>query len=198
MELVDLITEVYSITGRPDRVSETLSGIKAATLKCHHSDYYTKDILETGLQFATSDYLQNWDYRNTVPYFRSAKYFRKYDVTVTPPVAGIALTKVVPENLFDSYGIEKADIWYSAGAFIQIKSSTQESTYLVGCYVNPIMTASQYVSWISQDHPYAIIFEAAATVFKAIGKDEEAAAMRQLVAEQIAIIKMSNIDSIGY
>jgi hypothetical protein len=35
MTLAELISEVYTITGRPDRVAETASAIKSATLKAH-------------------------------------------------------------------------------------------------------------------------------------------------------------------
>lgn len=198
MQLAELIQEVYSVTGRPDRIAETTSGIKAATLKAHQSDYYHKDLLEAGIQFSSADYLQSWDYRREVPLFRAAKYFRKYDTSVSPGVPGITLTKVVTENIFDDYGIEKPDIWYAAGGFIQLRSSTLESVYLAGMYLNPDVTNANYNSWIAMDHPFAIIYEAAATVFKAIGKDEEAASYRNLVAEQIALIRISNIDSVGY
>ena len=198
MTLAELTQEVYNLTGRSDRTAETLAGIKSATLKAHQSDFYWKDLLEAGVQFPSAEYLQTWDYRNTIPLYRSAKYFRKYDTSVSPAVAGKTLKKVVPENIFDDYAIEKTDIWYSAGGFIQLKSLTKESTYLFGCYLNPDLTEAAYNSWIALDHPYAIVFDAAATVFKAIGKDDEAAAYRQMVAEQIAELRMSNIDSIGY
>jgi len=198
MTLAELIQEVYGITGRPDRVAETLSAIKAATLKAHQSDYYWKDILEAGAAFPTAEYLQTWDYRTTLPFWRSAKYFRKYDQTTNPATPGKLLTKVVTENVFDDYSIEKKDIWYAAGGFIQLRSSTKEDTYLFGAYMNPNVTDSGYNSWIALDHPYAIVFDAAATVFKAIGKDEEAASYRNMVAEQISMLRASNIDSVGY
>jgi hypothetical protein len=198
MTLAELIQEVYSLTGRPDRVAETLSAIKSATLKAHQSDFYHKDLLEAGVQFNTAEYLQTWDYRNPVPLWRAAKYFRKYDTTAIIPLAGKTLAKVVPENVFDDYAIEKTDIWYAAGGFIQLRSSTKESTYLFGCYLNPDITEAGYGSWIALDHPYAIVFDAASTVFKAIGKDEEATAYRNMVAEQISELRMSNIDSVGY
>lgn len=198
MTLAELIQEVYLLTGRPDRVAETASAIKSATLKAHQSDYYHKDLLEAGVQFPSEEYLQTWDYRNPVPLWRSGKYFRKYDTSQNPAVAGKILTKVVPENVFDAYAIEKQDVWYAAGGFIQLRSGTKEDVYLFGAYLNPDITTATYNSWIALDHPYAIVFDAAATVFKAIGKDEEATTYRNLVAEQIQMLRMSNIDSIGY
>lgn len=198
MNLAELTAEVYTITGRSDRTAETLTAIKAATLKAHQSDFYYKDIFETGVAFDTSDYTQSLDYRTLIPLWRAVKYLRKYDITTTPYTPGRILDLIVPENVMDRYLVQKTDIYYVAGAYLNINSSTQEQVYLLGCYLNPDITVDGYNSWIAEDHPYAIVFDAAATVFKAIGKDEEAAAYRSLNAEQIAMLRGSNIVANGY
>lgn len=196
MTLAELITEVYSLTGRPDRSADTLSAIKSATLKAHQSDYYYKDIFESGIVFDSSSFVQSLDYRTLLPRWRALKYLRKYDIASNTP--GKELDIILPDNVLDSYKTTKTDICYVAGAFVQLNSSSREDTYLLGCYLNPDITETSYTSWVALDHPYAIIFDAAATVFKAIGKDEEAAAYRILVVEQIAMLKMSNIEGVGY
>jgi hypothetical protein len=196
MNLAELTAEVYTITGRPDRTAETLTAIKAATLKAHQSDFYYKDLLETGVAFNSAAYEQSLDYRSLIPLWRSIKYLRKYDYTNDAP--GKIMTLIVPENVLDRYQVEKDDIYYAAGAYINIKSSDLQQYYLLGCYVNPDITSTGYNSWIAKDHPYAIVFDAAATVFKAIGKDEEAAAYRSLNAEQLAMVRASNIVANGY
>jgi hypothetical protein len=195
MTLAELIAEVYTITGRPDRVAETLSAVKSATLKAHQSDYYYKDLFEAGLDLEFAKYIQNFDYRALFPRWRALKYLRKYD-----PVGdtmGKILDIIVPENVLDDYKITRADVCYVAGSYIQIHSSTEQRYYVIGCYLNPNVTDAGFASWIAVDHPYAIIFDAAATVFKAIGKDDEATTFRNLVAEQIAMIRMSNIVAYG-
>jgi hypothetical protein len=196
MNFSDLCTEVYNLTGRPDRVAETESAVKSATLKAHQSDYYYKDIFESVIQFSTTGYVQNLDYRALLPRWRALKYLRKIDISTGTP--GKELDVIVPENVFDEYKIQKQDICYVAGAYVQINSSTQEQYYILGCYLNPDITSAGYTSWVALDHPYAIIFDAAATVFKAIGKDEEASAYRTLTTEQLAIIKSSNIVATGF
>lgn len=196
MTLAELISEVYTLTGRPDRVAETLSGIKAATLKAHQTDYYYKDIYEGGVGFGSAEFIQNLVYREVLPKWRAVKYFRKYDLANATP--GKHLTHIVPENVMDRYLVEKDDIYYVAGAEVTIKSSTKEQYYLFGAYLHPDITESGYNSWIAEDHPFYIVYEAAATVFKAIGKDEEAAAFRGMVAEQLQLIKISNISPLGY
>ena len=196
MTLSDLMGEVYVITGRPDLTGETLSAVKASTLKAHQSDFYYKDIFETGVAFTTSEYLQQLDYRTLIPTWRATKYLRKYDNVAQAP--GTFITLIPPELVMDRYEVEKTNIYYVAGTYINIKSDTQEQYYLYGCYVNPDITQSGYNSWVAKDHPYAIIMDAAATVFKMIGKDEEAAAYRGLVAEQISMLRGSNIVAQGY
>jgi hypothetical protein len=196
MTLSDLISEVYIITGRPDLTGETLSAVKSATLKAHQSDFYYKDIFETGVAFTTSAYLQQLEYRTLIPTWRANKYLRKYDNVGQTP--GDFLTLIQPELVLDRYQVEKVNIYYAAGAYVNIKSDTQEQYYLYGCYVNPDITQSGYDSWIAKDHPYAIVMDAAASVFKTIGKDEESSAYRGLVAEQIAMLRGSNIVANGY
>jgi hypothetical protein len=196
MNFSELCAEVYTITGRSDRVAETESAVKSATLKAHQSDYYYKDIFETGIRFDTSDYVQSLDYRALLPRWRALKYLRKWDAVNSTP--GIELDVILPEQLFDRYKVQKQDICYLAGDYVQLNSSTQEQYYLLGCYLSPDITKTGFTSWIALDHPYAIVFDAAATVFKAIGKDEEAAAYRTMVPEQIGMIKMSNIEGVGF
>ena len=198
MNLAELTAEVYTITGRPDRTAETLTAIKAATLKAHQSDFYYKDLFETGVSFDSAAYVQQLDYRGLIPLWRSIKYLRKLDVTTSPYTPGRFMTLVVPENVLDRYQVEKDNIYYVAGAYVNIKSDDLQQTYLLGCYLNPDITSGGYNSWVAEDHPYAIIFDAAATVFKAIGKDDEAAAYRQLNAEQLAMLRTSNIVANGY
>jgi len=196
MNFSELCAEVYTITGRSDRVAETESAVKAATLKAHQQDYFYKDIFETGLSFASAEFTQSFDYRLTLPRWRALKYLRKWDSVSAAP--GAELDIILPEQVLDRYKVQRQDICYVAGAYIQINSSTEESSYILGCYLNPDITTTSFSSWIALDHPYLIIFDAAATVFKAIGKDEEAAAYRGLVAEQVSILKASNILAVGY
>lgn len=198
MTLAELTAEVVTLTGRPDRTAEILTAIKAATLKMHHSDFYWKDLLECGVQFPVASFIQDLEYRTYIPLYRAAKYLRKIDVTTNPATPGKMLDLVVPENIFDSYKIEKQDIFYAAGSYLHINSSTKEDFYLLGAYINPEITEAGYDSWVAVDHPYAIVFEAARSVFKMIGKDEEAAGMDALAREQMAILQRNNVVANGY
>lgn len=195
MTLTELIAEVYLLTNRPDLVNQTLSAVRSATLKLHQSDYYYKDIFETGIVFGTSEYLQQLDYRTVIPRWRSLKYLRKTDSTGT---LGSFFTVVAPEQVLDSYALNRNDICYAAGDVIQIRSSTELQYAIVGCYRNPDVGAISYSSWIANDHPWAIIFEAATAVLLMIGKDSQARSMAQLANIQLAELRNSNILAEGY
>lgn len=217
MTLTELTQEVYTITNRPDRINETASAIRAATLKMHQSDYYWKDLLETGISFDAACYQNDIEFRTLLPLFRAIKYLKKlhcscacnavlrpyqnygsFNINWDTSRLGVPLTLLEPGQLFDDYHQLKQDVFYAAGAVIHINSSTLEQNYVFGCYVNPDITTSGYNSWVALDQPYAIIYEACAMVFKAIGKDEEAANYKNLMAEQIAMLKTNNIIAGGF
>jgi hypothetical protein len=186
--LNELIADVYTITNRPDLVAETLLAVKKATLKAHHSDFYDKDVFETGIQWATPAFIQSLDYRTLVPRWRHLKFLRKYDATGETP--GDFFTILTPDQTLDSYGVSKENVCYLAGEMIEIRSDEEDQYMLLGCYRHPDITTENFSSWIALDHPYMIVYEAAASIFKTIGFDEQVAAMRQEIAEQFVSLKM--------
>lgn len=187
--LASLINDVATVTNRPDLVEETRLAIKKATLKMHQADHFAKDIFETGISWNPPAFIQSLDYKSIVPNWRSLKYLRKYSSGVPGPF----FTLLTPEESLDRYAINKENICYIAGSSLEIRSNTEDSYMLLGCYVNPVVTDAGYSSWIADEHPYAIVMEAAASVFKMIGADEQAAFYRQEVMEQLALVRQNQI-----
>lgn len=191
----ELVADVITITNRPDLLAETKLAIKAATLKIHQSDYYYKDLHETGIAFSSAAFAQQLDYRVLLPRYRSLKYLRKSDSTGAP---GNFIEVLTPSEVLDAYGIAKDNICYVAGEVIQIKSSTEFQYAILGVYLNPNIVEADYSSWVALDHPFAIVYEAALTVFKAIGYDEQATTFTRMAGEQLQYVKSSNILAEGY
>ncbi len=187
----ELVSDTYLFTNRPDLVNETKLAVKAATLKAHQSDFYPKDIYEVGISWATPAYIQSIDYRTLIPRWRAFKYLRKY----TDGAAGDFIKLLTPEQTLDRYSINKEDICYLAGENLEVRSSTEDDYMILACYINPVLDETSYSSWVALDHPYAIVYEAARTIFKQIGWDEHANAIRQEVAEQYQILKQ---EVVGY
>ena len=127
MTFAELLIEVYNITGRDDLVALTTSAIKAATLKAHQTDFYSKDIYETPVQFDTSSYTHALDIISLIPNYRALKYIRKYNVS--DATAGDFISLITPEEVLDKYNRELTDICYVAGRNLEIKSSTEFRLY---------------------------------------------------------------------
>lgn len=188
MTLAELIAEVYIATNRPDLVNETASAVKRSTLKMHQSDFYPKDIYETAIEWVTPAYVQSLEYGTIIPRWRAFKFLRKFDAATNE--AGAFFNLILPEQVLDNYGVQKEDICYLAGSMLEIKSSTQDSHMLVGCYRHPDITTSGYNSWIANDHPYLIIADAARSICNQIGWAEQETKMRAEVAELFPALKM--------
>jgi len=192
----ELITEVNLITNRPDLVSETKSAIKAATLKAHKTDFYSKDIFETGIEFPSAEFRQSLDYITLLSNFRALSYLRR--VEDENDDAGTFFDIITPLEILDSYGKGRLDIAYVAGRVLEIRSSVTFSQALLGAYVYPVVREGAYLSWVAEQFPFAIVYEAARVIFKSIGYDEQSASITQLVSEEYAELKISALSDVGY
>lgn len=195
MTLTELQTEVYAITNRPDLADRTLSAIRAATLKLHQADYFYKDLKESGISFPAEDYLQQFDYRTLFPQWRALSYLRWTDANYYQQ--GDLFDIITPQSIVDDYKVNRTNVVYVAGEVVQLRSQQPIQYAILGCYLNPVITSTGYSSWIAIDHPFAIIYNAAAQVFKAIGKDQEWQAWTLLAQEQLQELKISNIEARG-
>lgn len=222
MQYNDLVSNVYTLTNRPDLVAETATAVAAATLRAHHFDFFYKDLVEQALTF---NVLQFWQHipLSTFPNFRALKYIRKFypgtgpfnppaqdnSPSNLPPLYGTYYDPganlpdgrffkiITPEEVLDAYFINKIDVAYVAGQTINCRSGDNFQNALVGYYAHPNILPATYNSWIAVEHPYAIIFAAAAIVFKTIGYDEQNQQYQQLMQDELMMVQMSNITAIG-
>lgn len=195
MTFDELLEEVFILTDRRDLVNQTKSAVRAATLKAHKSDFYSKDIFETGVEFDTVEFRQSLDYVSLLSNFRAFKYLRR--VEDENDDEGTFFEILTPEETLDSYGINRADIAYVAGRVLEIRSSVEFSKCLLGAYVLPIVREVDYTSWVAEQFPFSIIYEAARVLFKSIGYDEQSAAFTGLVAEEFTLLRLSALSDVG-
>lgn len=196
MTFDELLAEVYLLTNRPDLIAETKSAVKAATLKAHKTDFYSRDIYETGVQFDTSSHIQSLDYYCLICNFRALKYFRRVDDATD--TSGTFIQVITPEEVLDSYGCNRTDIAYVAGRVLEIRSSVDFKYALLGAYVLPIVTEEDYSSWVAAQFPHAIIYEAARVILTLVGSLEEAGGMRVLAAEEYNLLRATALTDVGY
>ena len=196
MTFDELVQEVIDITSRADLKTEIESAVKAATIKAHQTDFYSKDIHETGIQFDTATFRQSLDYISLISNFRAFKYLRRVEDETDD--LGKFFEIILPEEVLDSYGRNRNDVAYVAGRVLEIRSSVEFTKALLGAYVLPIVRKEAFDSWIAEQHPFAIINEAARVIFKRIGYDEQSATYNQLVAEEYVLLRMSGLSDVGF
>jgi hypothetical protein len=192
----DLVQDVFLITNRPDLLAETEQAVRRATIKAHHLDFFSKDLYEEGMKFPGASYRQSFDYVQAVDNFRAFKYARKAEDACDDD--GDFFTIITPEEVLDSYGVQRTDVAYVAGRVLEMRSSTEFQYFLLGCYVHPIVRSGAYCSWVALMQPNAIVYEAARVVFKAIGKADESQQYTALTGEEYEMLKLSNIQDVGY
>lgn len=195
--LSSLVADVFLLTNRPNLEGETILAVRAATLKAHGSDDYIFDLQENSIQFDTPDYFQSLDIKSVFPLWRKARYLRIYDNTQYTGGPANFLKYIEPEKVIDEFGANRTDIYYQAGSALQIRTGVQAQYFLVGYYKNPDVTLEGYSSWIADTYRMAIVYEAAAIIFKTIGLGDQEVSYRQMVAEQLQILKQNAITGIG-
>ena len=196
MTFNEILEEIYLITNRRDLVDLTKATLKAATLKGHKTDFYSKDIFETGVDFLTLAYSHSYDYISLISNFRAFKYLRR--VEDAADTEGTFLDIITVDQVLDSYGVGRTDIAYVAGRVLEMRASVEFRYALLGCYVQPIVTEAAYTSWIAEQQPYYIIHESARRIFMAIGQMDESGQQTRLMAEELTELRMSAVVDVGY
>lgn len=195
MNFSQLYDEVLLIVKRPDLSTRIESAIKAATLKMHHSDFFYKDLVEVPIIFSEVLPLQQFVPSEVLPLFRKAKYIRFWQGSATQGRPGPFLEHIQIEDSLDGYKTMKENVFYMAGQQLQIRTCPAVEHVLFGAYMHPVLApVASYNSWIAKEYPYAIIYEAARTIFRSIGFSEQANEFAQLAAEVLAEIKISSVD----
>lgn len=192
--LASLTADVITITKRPDLAGDTQLHLKNALLKAHGADYWLKDLFETNFSFSIASNIYQLDYKALIPRFKTIKY-----LTVIDPITLNFVRKLqgIPiEKFMDGYGYLRTDTYYLAGSNLQIRCADSSQIFGIGCYLYPDTTLVA-PSWIADEIPFAIIYEAARTLFKAIGFDEQSQAMQGLVAEAYTQVRMVGLTTTG-
>lgn len=192
--LAQLQADVLTIVKRPDLIDAVALHVKNAILKVHSSDFYKPDLYENAFTFAVGATQYSLDTKALVARWRKSKYFNVID-----PNTGDIMKKLDPIdvlNTIDAYDIVKDYVFYEAGNYVQIRASGQEQSFGFGCYLYPDVTLTN-PSWIADQFPYVIQYEAARTLFKTIGYDEQSKSMQDLVTEGLLEVRMVGLSTIG-
>lgn len=203
--------------------------VQASTLKMHTDEgaFFFKDIVTAQVKFDQAAWIQVLDTSSFARY-RAMSYFRKNDPSLAsyqlnpgllPPLttgffgipytilqAMLPLQCIEPNNILDEFGVERQDVFYQAGASLFIKSSTSLNYGLMGWYAYPNVGSDDigtgYSSWIANEYPFAIIYDAASAILQGVGMTDAARKFDNpqngLVTSHMMALRNSNIIARGY
>ena len=193
--LNDLVVRLYTeITKRSDLAEMSQGHLKNALLKAHTKDYFVRDLFETNFEFGAAATIYTLNPKSIVPRYRKHKYINIVD-PVSFDTTG-QLKYLTEPTWLDGYGYLQDNVYYEVGDAIKIRTSSQPQVFGLGCYLYPDTTLA-IPSWIADEFPNAILYEAARTLFRVIGKPDEAAKMEILVAEAFALVTESGLGIVG-
>lgn len=206
MSVLSLLQNVNTITGRYDLVGETSYAIKVAILKAHFADQWARDLVETTITPLTS--ISTYDSRylfdiTAAPFvrWRQLAYVREtpnsnptsfsWDNGNSAPFQVKQYQQIEPDSVFDNYDRMISNTVYLAGNSLHVRTSYATNSMDIGYYTNPDadLNSPTFSSWIADDYPYIVEMEAASTVFKMIGKDEEYQRFAAMWQESIATLR---------
>ena len=217
--LNSIADDVYVITNRPDLVVETQVAIRKAIRKFHGAETFNRDltIKQVDMTVLTPD--APGQYRWTIPLTTFDKFRRFHGVNYPPdrkiplnttpaPLIDVSsafnpireFVQVAANNLFDGYGYERSSYFMLVGNTVTVKANWYVD-YLNFLFFQwptiPADVTNPIVSWIADEYSDAIVEEASGMIFKMIGKDDEYQRFQGLFAENLAILKATDIGLAG-
>lgn len=184
---------VVALTDRPELVRETEQAILRSTLRMHHIDFFWRDKTNTGMVTSAG--------RSAVVPLTALPRLRKpHSVTAYSDSTPTPLTICLADQLFKDPVTHSASYIANAaiinGSNITIRARNVFNAVAIEYYMNPETDMSKYDSWIASTYPFAIIDDAAATVFYAIGANEQGGSLRQRVGSKERPDRDSHIHTI--
>jgi hypothetical protein len=195
--LDSLADDVYVLTNRPDLTRETKVALRKAIFKFHSADTFKRDLAVQRIQLSQYPKLSPDQHRWSIdltefPRFRRPKFLK----SPMEQLRVVEFEELAPDNLFDSYGYENLNYFIIIGSTITIKSISEHQYLDFGYYQYPnlpTLPTDPITSWIADQYPDCLIEEAAGTVFKMIGKDDEYSRYQVLFQENIAILRGTDV-----
>ncbi|MFV0408917.1 MAG: hypothetical protein ACK5LJ_04215 [Paracoccus sp. (in: a-proteobacteria)] len=193
--LASLADDVYILTNRPDLAGETRVSLRKAIFKFHAADTFKRDLLTEDIDLSVLTPVSPDSFVWSIPITDFPRFRRPDYLRIVPHEYG-DFTEVSAHDIFDSYRFIKPNIFYISGQALTIRAVCEYQNLTFSYYSYPIVppvTSDPVISWICDEYPDAVIEEAAGTVFKMIGKDDEASRYQTLFAENVALLRATAV-----
>lgn len=194
-----IVADIYSLTARPDLIAETALAVRKATMKAHSADFWKNDLT---VAFVTMPVLStNGDVSfrysldltatATYPLYRKISHIKEYNIPLTGQE--IQFKELDMDRLLDNYLLEDINYFSQAGMQVSLRCNKVLGQLAVGYWKYPDINQTTYTSWIADQYRDMIIEEACASIYKAIGKDNEYQRLAQNFAENLHMLQMTQL-----
>jgi len=195
MNFSEILAEVLSITGRPDKAAAASTAINSAISLCTMKASFAKDLVETSIPISATEYSGTVQFNNlttpVVERFRKFKYVKAYGVKGY-------LTPTSPDKVFSPNGFVQTDVYYIGGDNITYVLKNLSPSLEIGYYqYSPTLDATNNNEyWMLEVMPYVIIDLAAARIFRGIGDDASASRHQASGEEAFKVHRRDYEDSV--
>lgn len=184
----ELITEIYTLTNRPDLVGETSLALRQAVRSAHKSGKYWRDLVEVPVTISV-DQIQIIDLTVFAPRFRGLAYLRPTEYQ------DLYFDEVEISGLLDADGYANTNTFWGFGNQLRLRAANPVANYTLAYYRYPtVFPTDAFNSWIAEDHEDLLILWAAMAVLGMVGETDIRGRLEQLALTALANLQQDNIE----
>lgn len=196
MDFTQAVSEVLTITARPDRTTEIESALNWAISHCCLKSNFAYDLVESSIDIDSSLYGDTIQFNNVVTNppvtrFRKFKYVKPHGVKRY-------LTPISSDQVFQPGNSMQKDRYYVAGDNLTYILSALAPSLEIGYYQYPptLDQATNTTFWLLELAPWAVIDLACARIFRSIGDDSSQAQYQRMGEEMLRVARADFNDGI--
>lgn len=171
----DLEALVVGQTRRPEVTAITQAAIRTATLRAHHTDFFSRDLATGTLLYTPSSAASFYDFADvssTLARMRAFQLLQSVDTITSVPSENLGYREL--EDLYDSDNVLRTSMYTMIGDTLRVYPVSATGKLNVYFYKNPVTTELNFSSWIANEYPDELAMWAAAIVFARTGFAEMA------------------------
>jgi hypothetical protein len=172
----EMETLVVGQTRRPEVTAVTQAAIRTATLRAHHTDFFTRDLATGTLTYTPSSSARFYDFTDistTLVRMRAFQLMQSVDAATLIPSENFEYREL--QDLYDSDNVLRTSMYTMIGDTLRVYPASATGRLDAYYYRNPVTTEVGYSSWIANEYPDELAMWAAAIVFARTGFAEMAA-----------------------
>jgi nitrogen regulatory protein PII-like uncharacterized protein len=187
----DILDDVYTLTDKPNLVSESKLGVRAATVKLHGLEFWREDRVEEEVAVAVSENQFSLTLATDLSSpCRKINAIKKID-------SDVYFEEIDPTQVLDGFGHRRQNTYYRVGNVLNFLTDSGDTSVYVIYYKHPVAVETGYSSWIANSYPILVALEAASFVLSTIGDKEAAQKIDAMKGEHLNVLLINHLDPIS-